>query len=465
MRLLFLTPEPTLQHRVQVLLDEDDGVVVAAASTADALRHVRAGRFDAAIVDARKRAYATFAGELAEARTLPILALLDRATAGSARDLLAAGVADVIELSWIEPLLVRRLLPLIPASAEGEPTPKRRAQRLRKQDVIIGESPALNAVMRQIDMVARSHIGVLVRGETGTGKELVARTLHRSSSRRGAAFVVANCTALPEPLFENELFGHERGAYTGADRRRDGLISAAEGGTLLLDEIGDVSAGIQAKLLRLLQFHEYKRIGGSVTLKADVRIMATTHRDLRRLVTEGSFRQDLYYRLNTLEIVLPPLRERLQDIPLLADHFVRLFGAKNARPEGEPLPRLTAEALRYLQSHDWPGNILELENAVNRCLVMATGSVIDASDIDLVGAGVSQLDTPRAALEILEPDLNKPFAEQKAAVVERFERSYLQRLLELTGGNLSRASQVAQHERKSLWRLLKKYAIDPAAFR
>lgn len=396
--------------------------------------------------------------DLAETGPVPVVALLDQGTAGQAPELVSAGVADVLQIQWLESLLLKRLKPLLQTPAPARPQPPTK-KYLRKRDVLIGESHALMAVMRQLDMVARSDIGVLVRGETGTGKELVARTLHATGVRQAAPFVVANCTALPEQLFENELFGHERGAYTGANKRQEGLIAAAEGGSLLLDEIGEISPGIQAKLLRLMQFHEYKRIGGTATLTANVRILATTHRDLRRLVAEGEFRQDLYYRMNTLEIVLPPLRERVEDIPLLVDHFVRLYAQQTGRPAGAPLQRLTADAIAKLYSHDWPGNIRELENVINRCLVMSAGFLIEASDVHLYGTDLGHNATDAVTAAQAPLDLSRSFADQKAQAISDFEERYLRALLSQTAGNLSKAARIAQHERKSLWRLLKKHNI------
>jgi transcriptional regulator with PAS, ATPase and Fis domain len=309
----------------------------------------------------------------------------------------------------------------------------------------------MHALAEQIDMIAKTDIGVAIYGETGTGKDLVARTIHALSRRARKPCVLANCTALPEALFENELFGHERGAFTGADSRQEGLIREAEGGTLVLDEIGDLKGGVQAKLLRLLQSREFKMIGGGKTLQADVRILATTHHDLRKAVQERRFREDLYYRLNTLQVTLPPLRDRLEDVALLVDHFVALFNER----EGRDFYGFTPAAIRRLQSHRWPGNVRELESVTYRSLVMAgSRRLLDAEDVQL-GRETGPADF----------DLNRPFAELKTDATERFERYYLENLLRRAGGNLAHAARAAQHERKSLWRLLRKYDLDPKAFK
>jgi len=252
-----------------------------------------------------------------------------------------------------------------------------RLERLEGKSELIGSSPAMEAVRQLIAKVAPTDSTVLVRGETGTGKELVARALHDQSLRADKPFVAVNCGALPEHLIESELFGHCKGAFTGADRPRKGLFEAAGGGTLFLDEIGELPKSVQAKLLRFLESGEIRRVGENTTFQCDVRIICATHRDLLQMVQQGEFREDLLFRINTVEIYLPPLRERLEDIPALVEHLVRRFRPQT--PEAAEL--LTPEALRRLQQHRWPGNVRELANVVERALILGQGLPIRPEDL------------------------------------------------------------------------------------
>jgi two-component system response regulator HydG len=242
---------------------------------------------------------------------------------------------------------------------------------------IIGTSPVMAKTLELVRQVAPSTATVLIQGESGTGKELIADAIHHGGPRRERAFIKVNCTALPENLLESELFGHERGAFTGAVARREGRFELADGGTLFMDEIGDISVAMQAKLLRVLQSGEFERVGGTRTLKVDVRLVAATNADLAALVREKRFREDLYYRLNVIAIQLPPLRERQEDIPLLAHHFLRSYAARNAKT----VRGFTEEALDILQTYAWPGNVRELENVVERAVVLTQSPLISPADL------------------------------------------------------------------------------------
>src|SRR4051794_4827538 len=243
---------------------------------------------------------------------------------------------------------------------------------------IVGESPALRDVLARVEQVAQTASTVLLRGETGTGKEMVARAIHINSARESRPFVRVNCAALAPGVLESELFGHEKGAFTGAVARRLGRFELADGGTLFLDEVGDLPQDVQVKLLRVLQEREFERVGGADTIKVDVRVISATHRDLERLIADGTFREDLYYRLNVFPIVLPPLRERTGDIGVLAEHFVQ----KYAPAAGKPVRSLDAAAVAALSGYSWPGNVRELENVIERALILARGSEITAADLE-----------------------------------------------------------------------------------
>ncbi|MBK9030906.1 MAG: sigma-54-dependent Fis family transcriptional regulator [Myxococcales bacterium] len=320
------------------------------------------------------------------------------------------------------------------------------ARRPRKSDVIIGAGPWLTQLYERLGMVAPTDVTVTIAGESGTGKELVARTIHSLSPRFERPFVVVSCAALPESLLEDELFGHVRGAFTDANRERDGLLASADGGTLFLDEVGELPLSVQAKLLRVLQFREYRRLGDDRDRQVDIRIIAATHRDLTAMVAAGTFREDLMYRINVFPLELPPLRDRAGDIPLLAQHFVLLHRARvDKRVDG-----ITAGALARMCAEPWPGNVRQLENKIQEAMVVADGPLITEADLDLgrVPAGAAV-------------DLTRPFQDLKRDVIDRFERSYLRALIDAHAGNLAAAARQAGMDRKNLWLLLRKHALAP----
>jgi two-component system response regulator GlrR len=317
---------------------------------------------------------------------------------------------------------------------------------------LMGESPAFVAQAEKLPALAGCDAGVLILGETGTGKELFARAIHYLSARRDQPFVPVNCGALPLELVENELFGHERAAFTGAGAAEPGLIAEAEGGTLFLDEVDSLPAAAQVKLLRFLESKEYRRLGSSRLRRADLRIVAATNLDLERAVGEGRFRRDLYYRLNVVQLQLPPLRERPGDVPLLARHFLRRY----ARELDRRLTDFTAEALRRLALYPWPGNVRELENAVQRAVILAAG------EGGLVAAGDLELHDDQRTSAAALPD---SFQAAKGRAVAAFERRYLEDLLASCHGNVSRAARTARKDRSSFWSLVKKHGIDVARFR
>jgi len=314
---------------------------------------------------------------------------------------------------------------------------QRRLDELVGAGEIISESPAIRQVLALVKQVAPSSATVLIQGESGTGKELVARALHEGSPRRGRPFIRVNCAALPETLLESELFGYERGAFTGAGARKEGRFELADGGTLLLDEVGDLSAATQAKLLRVLQEGEFERLGGTKTLKVDVRIVAATNQDLTLLVKERRFREDLYYRLNVITIDIPPLRERAEDVPLLAQHFLRVHAAKNRRE----LSGFTEAALARLRAYPWPGNVRELEHAVERAVILARGGLIDLADLP---PAVSQAEPTARVVPI---PIGMPLDEVEQRLIEE--------TLRLTKGNKELAAKLLGIASRTIYRKLK----------
>ena len=315
---------------------------------------------------------------------------------------------------------------------------------------MLGRSPVMRALFRQVDRVASSEVTVLLRGESGAGKELVARAIHDQGPRARGPFVALNCAAVAETLQEAELFGHEKGAFTGATSRRRGRFELAEGGTLFLDEIGDISPKMQAALLRVLQEKRIERVGGTESIDVDVRVIAATHRDLEELVAEGVFREDLYYRLDEVSVRLPPLREREGDVPLLARHLL----ARIAEERGEPIRRLTPEAVAKLEAHAWPGNVRQLENALKAASLFAASGAIEPGDLTLP-AGPSA--TPSG-----EPD---DYARLRAGELtmkelkKELERRCIAQALEESAGNVTKAAELIGMTRPRLSQLAKAYGL------
>jgi two-component system, NtrC family, response regulator HydG len=288
---------------------------------------------------------------------------------------------------------------------------------------VLGSARRMREILQLLEMVAPSEATVLLLGETGTGKELVAQAIHRNSPRAAGPFVVVNCAALPETLLESELFGHERGSFTGATNRKDGRFLLAHHGTLFLDEIGELSLPIQAKILRVLQAREFEPVGSNRTQKVDVRIITATNRDLENMVREGRFRDDLYYRLNVFPVVLPPLRERLEDLPVLADFFLKKYGEKNRRG----VITLAPEALQAFRNFPWPGNIRELENVIERGVILCQGNVLTLEDLP---PSHKQTGGWPAAGEETEPGLPE------------LERQLIRRTLERVAGQRRQAAEI-----------------------
>jgi two-component system, NtrC family, response regulator len=305
---------------------------------------------------------------------------------------------------------------------------------------IIGRSSEMLEVFRLVEQVAPTQASVLITGESGTGKELIAQAIHQRSQRRDAPFIKVSCAALPETLLESELFGHERGAFTGALARRAGRFELAAGGTIFLDEVGDIPLGMQVKLLRFLQDHQFERVGGNQTLTVDVRVITATHRDLQALIKEGKFREDLYYRLNVIEIPLPPLRSRNQDIPLLMDFFLKKYSAAN----GKEIKSVTDETLSALVAYPWPGNVRELEHALERAVILSRG---DELDLALFPTLPRTAQPARMAKKPVSP----------GATMEEIEREAILRTLESVGGSTSRAAAVLKISPRTIQYKLKEY--------
>jgi DNA-binding NtrC family response regulator len=314
---------------------------------------------------------------------------------------------------------------------------------------LVGDGVSFQRVLEKIRVLARSDATALIFGETGTGKELVAREIHKQSARKRNPFVPVNCGALPDNVFENELFGHAKGAFTDASSTEKGLVGEAESGTIFLDEIDSLSSSAQVKLLRFMQNGEYRPLGTSRSMLANVRIIAATNTDLRREVLERRFREDLYYRLSALPIYLPPLRERIEDVPLLVNYFLNRYASQHNR---EP-PHLSSGALQKLMAHSWPGNIRELEGTLQRVVLLISASMLRPEDIELPVWSPNEVNN------------GDPFRHAKTNAIHHFERSYLAGLLAETQGNISIAARRAGKDRRTFQRLLQKYGLQRQMFR
>jgi two-component system response regulator HydG len=365
-----------------------------------------------------------------------------RAMKGGAYDFLTKPFRREQLLKLVDKALERRDL------IEQNRALQRRLDDLLGQGTVIGGSPAFRRMMTLVEQVADSSATVLIQGESGTGKESVVRTIHERSARRGGPFVAVNCAALPETLLESELFGYEKGAFTGAAGRKEGRFELADGGTLFLDEVADLSPVTQPKILRVLQEGEFERVGGTRSLRVDVRVVTATNQDLAQMVREKRFREDLYYRLNVITITVPPLRERREDIRVLAQHFLRVYAAKNNRK----LDGLTEDAIRRLDAYGWPGNVRELENVIERGVVLARGALMDVSDLPEEIAGATPL--PEGVLSIR---IGTPLAE--------VEQRLLDETLRVTKGNKTLTARLLGIDPRTVSRKLERLdetAEEPA---
>ncbi len=399
-------------------------------------------RYDAVLMDvrmARMDGMEAFSRIHATHPALPVIIMTAYSSVDAAVEAIKHGAYDYLT----KPLDFDRLRLTLERAVERKQVEERR-QEIKKtkpekvQSAILGKSVSMEELLEMISYVAPTEATVLITGESGTGKELVAAELHRNSARESGPFVKVNCAALAESLLESELFGHEKGAFTGADKQREGKFVQAEGGTLFLDEIGETSQGMQVKMLRVLQEQELQRVGGEETIHTDARIIAATNRDLEQEVRDGNFREDLYYRLNVVTVHVPPLRERKDDVPLLVEHFVRKFSKKNRRE----VAGVTSECMDLLSSYSWPGNVRELENAIERGVILMRGEYLTEKSLPLPIQKQQREDAGEAA---------------QPSSLQAQEKKLILKTLEETGGNKSEAARRLGITRKTLQNKLQKY--------
>jgi two-component system nitrogen regulation response regulator GlnG len=456
-KLLVVDDEPSILHFFRRAFPGPDVELLTAQSAGDGLAAVARDRPDVVVLDinlAGESGLETFRKVHELDAKVPVIFITGHGTADTAIEAMRLGAYEYLlkplELDHLTELVERafeisrlmRVPATLPEAAETE----------GPSDALVGRCPAMQAVYKAIGRVAPQDVTVLIQGESGTGKELVARALYHYSKRAQGPFLAINCAAIPENLLESELFGHEKGAFTGADRRRIGKFEQANGGTLFLDEIGDMTPLTQTKVLRVLQGQEFERVGGNEPIRADVRVVAATHRDLEKMVAAGTFRGDLYYRLNVYTIRLPSLRERGDDLQLLVGHFVRRFG----RELGKEVRGLSPEAMELLRRYSWPGNVRELQSVVKQALLETTGPVVLPEFLPAVVRGTDGAGGAQSAFDFGE--LTRYIEEQLQAGTTSLYTDY-QRLtdrhlftliLRHTGGNLSQASRLLGITRATL---------------
>ncbi len=459
-RVLVIDDNETLASGVVLLLAKMGHEGVAAGSGPEGLECLRQAAFDLVITDYLMDGMdglAVLKAVKAEYPQTDVLLLTGHGSIDLAVAAMREGALDFVEkvdLSTVLPAKIDKALQVRQLRRDHERLGDENLYLRGEIDThfnhgeIVGASPVVRQVLNLIDKVSATDSSVLVYGESGTGKELVARAIHNQSPRHDRPFVKVNCGALPRDLVESELFGHERGAFTGAVRQKKGKFELAESGTIFLDEVGDLPLEAQVKILMVLQEKQFDRVGGERTLDADVRVIAATNRNLPEMVSQSTFREDLYYRLAVIPIHLPPLRERRQDIPLLVEHFVQ----KKCREMNLPVRRLTAEAMAAVEAYPWPGNVRELENVVERALVLADGPVIGPHDLPLGAEGRprSSAVTERAA------ELGRSLDEQ----LDELERRLIVAAMEQAGQVKTRAAEILGIKTSALYYKLDKHGLD-----
>jgi len=442
-RLLVVDDDADMLRLLSMRLGAAGYQVTAVGSAEAALSQLDIDRPQLVLSDVRlpgRDGLALFAEVRARHPSLPVILLTAHGTIPDAVDATARGVFGYLTKPYEAKELLDKIAQALALSTPAGPS--RRADEAWRRD-IVSRSNRMDDLLAEARMVAQSDASVLLRGDSGTGKEMLAHAIHKASARAGKPFVAVNCGAIPEALLESELFGHMKGAFTDAVANHKGLFQAADGGTLLLDEIGDMPPALQVKLLRVLQERAVRPLGSSQSVPVDVRIVSATHRDLEAAMAEGQFREDLYYRLNVVTLTLPTLAERREDIPLLANHFLAKLAAKYGKRSSGFAP----EALKALTMATWPGNVRQLYNVVEQVCALST--------------------TPLVPLALVQRALRTPSVEVLSFTEarQRFERDYLVDLLKMTDGNVADAARLAQRNRTEFYRLLQKHALTPGLFK
>jgi two-component system response regulator HydG len=460
-RVLVVDDDKGFRVATKTLL-EDEGYYVRLCTNGDeALEQLKQDEFDIMLSDLvmeKMDGIALLQKVKAQIPHLPVIMVTGFGSIQSAVEAMKLGAADYLTKPSNNDELLIKIRRTLESSMKD-----RELQLLREEFQktytfanIVTRSSKMREIIRQIQQVANTDVTILIQGESGTGKELVARALHFTSIRKDAPFVVVNCSAVPENLLESELFGHEKGAFTGAEKRRVGKFEEAHRGTLFLDEIGDISPAVQVKLLRVLQEKQFTRLGGNETIGVDVRVAVATNRNLEVMVRQGDFREDLYYRLNVFPITLPPLRERPEDIPLLADHFLQKHSDLVRGNVKSFAPSVISEMMRYA----WPGNVRELENIVKRAIIKTEGDTIASIDLP-AGHPVDAA----ASSAVPTDNFTTSYKNYIGAILRDAEEKYLIKMLRMHKGNINQVAKVMAIDRKTVYRKLAEYSLDPTKYR
>ena len=462
-RILVIDDEAAIRDSLRMILEYEHYEFVGAASGPEGLAQVQRDPPDLVLLDIKMPAMdgmEVLRKLHATDPALPVVMISGHGTTATAVEAIRSGAVDFLD----KPLSSERVIVTIQnVLRQSELRQENRELKLAMESKyeIVGQSPALRSVLEAVKRAAPTNATVLLLGESGVGKELVARTIHRNSPRAGQRFVQVNCAAIPEELIESELFGHEKGSFTGATEKQIGKFEQADRGTIFLDEVGDMSQKTQAKVLRVLQEQEVERLGSARTIRVDVRVIAATNKNLEEAIARGEFREDLYFRLNVIPITVPPLRERPEDIPLLVHHFARLTSEEhNLKPK-----RFDAAALDALQRYRWRGNIRELRNTVERLMIMSPGEIVRAEDLpgDVRGGDAATAAARDSAALISETDSRGPAPAIAAPTLREFkdaaERAYLVQKLRENNWNISKTAEIIDTPRSNLYKKLEQYGI------
>jgi two-component system, NtrC family, response regulator AtoC len=457
--ILIVEDEPKMLRLLELNLADEGYTIRAVANAGQGLKLLNTEKVDLVLSDIKLPGMSGLEFLQQVKRTnaaIPVVMMTAYGTVESAVEAMKAGASDyVLKPFSIEEikLVIRRDLEVTRLHEENRSLREALGHRYAFEN-IIGKSPTIQEVLATVERVSPTNSTVLLGGESGTGKDLIARALHQHSRRSSGPFIKINCTAIPENLLESELFGYEKGAFTGAVTAKPGKFELADKGTIFLDEIGDMPGSLQAKLLRVLQEREFERLGATKTIKVDVRVIAATNQDLRAALEQGTFREDLYYRLNVVPISIPPLRERKEDIPYLVDHFISRF----AESSGKQIGGITPRAMKLLTNFHWPGNVRELENIIERAVVMAAGPEIGIEDIHLDSAGPSASNAGTAPLAVSPNGSVAPLLPQ-GMTLEQFEDEIIKEALRRAGGNKSQAARLLGLSRNALRYRLSKIGV------
>ncbi len=462
MKILVADDEPNVHYSFERILSPDHEII-SASSGQEALLKIESQRPDLVIMDIRMpgtNGLVTLRKIKEIDARLPVIIMTAYGTMQTAIEAMGLGAYEYM----LKPFDVGQMRKIIDkALAAGQLMKKTvsyppLAGRAKEEDLIVGTSAQMQEIYKMIGQVAGKDVTVLLRGESGTGKELVARAIYQHSKRSDQPFVVVNCAAIPETLLESELFGYEKGAFTGAEERRIGKFEQSNGGTMFLDEIGDMSLSTQTKILRVIQDGEFTRLGGKEPIRVDVRLIAATNKNLEAAIQEGKFREDLYYRLNVISIYLPPLRERKEDIPALVKYFVEKF----SRELGRDVRAIDEAALHKLVRYDWPGNVRELENCIKRAVVLSKGDLLTPEDIQIQVTGKKERGLREGASleEMLDQVLDlASVTEDGSEIIPLVERVLILKALQKTGGNQVQTARLLGISRNTLRSRMNKYRI------